>query len=130
MRFLLDTHAFLWFIAGDPKLSQRARQLIEDVTNDRFVSIASFWETAIKVSKNRLTLFQPFEILIPQHMGRNGFLPLGITFSHTVEISKLPPGRTHLDPFDRLLVAQAIVEQISIISIDDKLDDYGIHRIW
>lgn len=105
MKLLLDTHAFLWFIGGDERLSPAARALIEDGTNDVFLSVASLWEMAIKISLGRLQLAQPFEIFIPNQLSLNHIELLGVTISHVARVAVLP--FYHRDPFDRLLVAQA-----------------------
>ena len=128
MKLLLDTHSFLWFIGGGSKLSTNARMLIEDVSNQSVLSIASLWEMAIKISTGKLILDQPFETLIPQQMSRNGIELLEISFPHTVVVATLP--FHHRDPFDRLLIAQAIVEQIPIVSCDTAFDRYTITRLW
>ena len=128
MKLLLDTHSFLWFIGGDVRLSPTARTLIEDVTNDAFLSVASLWEMAIKISLGRLQLAQPFETFIPQQLSMNRIGLLGITISHTAKVATLP--FHHRDPFDRLLVAQAQVEQMALVSSDPAFDAYGIMRLW
>ncbi|MDM8521694.1 type II toxin-antitoxin system VapC family toxin [Anaerolineales bacterium HSG6] len=128
MKFLLDTHSFLWFVEGDTKLSVTARTLIEERTNQPLLSIASIWEMAIKISIGKLQLTQPIEQHIPYHMQTNDVTLLGIDIAHVVIVATLP--YHHRDPFDRLLIAQAIHEQIPIISIDTAFDDYGVHRLW
>lgn len=128
MNLLLDTHSFLWFIGGSPNLSLTARTLIEDSSNQPFLSIASLWEMAIKLSIGKLNLAHPFEILIPQQMELNGVKPINIEISHLIIVSSLP--FHHRDPFDRLLIAQAIVENISIISADSSFDAYTVQRLW
>jgi PIN domain nuclease of toxin-antitoxin system len=128
MRLLLDTHAFLWFIMGSPNLSAEARALIEDETNERFLSAASLWEMAIKSSTGKLTLSAPFDVLIPRQLSLNGIGLLGIEVAHAAVVSTLP--FHHRDPFDRLLVAQAIVESIPIVSVDTAFDIYAVTRLW
>jgi|YNPBryunderm2012_1023409.scaffolds.fasta_scaffold01898_6 PIN domain nuclease of toxin-antitoxin system len=128
MRLLLDTHSFLWFISGDERLSSTARTLIEDVHNDVFLSVASLWEMAIKISLGRLRLAQPFEAFISQQISLNRIGLLGITISHTAQVAILP--FHHHDPFDRLLIAQSIVEQMPMVSRDPEFDTYGITRLW
>lgn len=128
MRLLLDTHSFLWFISGNPQISSSARTLIEDVSNQPFLSVASLWEMAIKMSLGRLSFEQPFETLIPQQLSLNGIALLGITISHTAVVARLP--FHHRDPFDRLLVAQAMVEQMPIVSGDTAFDAYTVTRLW
>ena len=128
MRLLLDTHSFLWFISGSTNLSPTARTLIEDASNQPLLSVASLWEMAIKLSLGKLSLAQPFEVLIPQQMRLNGIKLLGIEIEHTAAVSKLP--FHHRDPFDRLLIAQAMVEQMPIVSADTAFDTYPIKRLW
>jgi PIN domain nuclease of toxin-antitoxin system len=128
MKLLLDTHTFLWFILGDPKLSTSARTRIEDPSNDKLLSVASLWEIAIKSSLGKLTLTQPFDILIPREVHNNGFHVLAITLDHLAAVTTLP--FHHRDPFDRLMVAQAMVERLPIVSRDSTLDAYSITRLW
>lgn len=128
MTLLLDTHSFLWFITDDTKLSATAKALIGDPNNDIFVSPASHWETAIKVSIGKYPLSAPFETFITQGMVDNGFKDLPIQPKHTAMLTNLP--YHHRDPFDRMLVAQAKVESLPIISADAALDAYGITRLW
>ncbi len=128
MKILLDTHAFLWFIEDSPKLSIEARSAIEDGFNEPLLSVASLWEMAIKVSIGKLDLKKPFETFVPDQLELNGFDQLAISFQHIAAVAKLP--FHHRDPFDRLLVAQALVEGIPLISADDLLDAYGVIRLW
>jgi PIN domain nuclease of toxin-antitoxin system len=128
MRLLLDTHSFLWFIDGSSQLSTRARQLIEDMANERFLSVASLWEIAIKTSVGKLSLGQPFAALIPHQLSINGIALLGITIRHATAVADLP--LHHRDPFDRMLAAQAQVEQLLIVSGDPAFDAYGVTRLW
>jgi len=128
MKLLLDTHTFLWFIAGSSSISKTARNLIEDSTNDKFVSIASIWETAIKVSIGKMPLTASFDDLFPRQLKINGFELLPIEIVHTSVISSLP--FHHRDPFDRLLVAQAIDNAMTLVSLDEIFDDYGVARLW
>ncbi|HEX8398671.1 MAG TPA: type II toxin-antitoxin system VapC family toxin [Pyrinomonadaceae bacterium] len=128
MRLLLDTHTLLWFIAGSTSLSANARSLIEDAANEKFVSIASIWETAIKVSIGKMTLSAPFNVLFPHQLQINGFDLLPIKVEHTSVLTTL--SFHHQDPFDRLLIAQAIEENLTFVSVDKIFDDYGITRLW
>lgn len=128
MRVLLDTHSLLWFIDGSARLSPTARMLIEDADNQPFLSMASLWEIAIKLSIGKLSLGQPFDMLIPEQMRLNGIELLQIEMAHVMAVAKLP--FHHRDPFDRLLIAQAMVEQIPIVSGDPASDAYGIKRLW
>jgi len=128
VKLLLDTHAFLWFISGDAALSGKARALIEDEANDKLVSIGSLWEIAIKNSIGKLPLAKPFGQLIPEQLQRGGFEVLGLTVEHTAQLAQLP--LHHRDPFDRMLVAQCLAENLPLVSNDDALDAYGIKRLW
>lgn len=128
MKLLLDTHTFLWFIEGNSKLSLTARLLIDDLANNKFVSVVSLWEIAIKFGLGRLTLSDKFEALFPNQIIINGFEQLAIENNHLYEFIKLP--RHHSDPFDRLLIAQTISERMSIISIDVAFDKYSVTRLW
>ncbi|HKP52270.1 MAG TPA: type II toxin-antitoxin system VapC family toxin [Chloroflexia bacterium] len=128
MRLLLDTHTFLWFISGDRRLSNEARVLIENTDNSRLLSVASLWEIAIKMSMGKLNLGLPFAEFVPQQLNRNLIDLIGITISQMDVVASLP--FHHKDPFDRLLIAQAIVEQLPIISADMAFDNYGVNRLW
>jgi PIN domain nuclease of toxin-antitoxin system len=128
MRLLLDTHTFLWFIMGNPNLSAKARAAIESITNEKYVSVASVWEIAIKVSVGKLSLSAPFSSLIPEQLSANGFELLNLEVAHASALTSLP--FHHRDPFDRLLIAQAMVEQMQIVSVDSAFDAYPISRLW
>lgn len=128
MNLLLDTHAFLWFIAGDERLSTNARSAIELMENDCFVSAASLWEIAIKTSLGRLTLPQPFNEVVSEQIQTNALLQLDIKPEHLEVLVSLP--FYHRDPFDRLLVAQAKAEAFAIVSVDSALDAYEVERLW
>ena len=128
MRLLLDTHTLIWFDAGDSKLSTTARILIEDEDNHKLVSIASIWEMAIKESKGLLNLSVPFEDYIRQILSLEDFNLLNINLYHLNAIVTMP--FHHKDPFDRLLIAQSMVERIPILSKDSAFDAYSINRIW
>jgi len=128
MKILLDTHTFLWFIEGSSNLSPTARGLIEDSSNRPFLSVASLWEMAIKISLGKLRLNQPYESLIPEQLDFNGIEILGIGLSHAAAIVTLP--FHHRDPFDRLLIAQAMVENMPLVSADSAFDTYSVNRLW
>lgn len=128
MNLLLDTHAFLWFIDGSARLSQRARELIEDQGNAKLVSVASLWEMGLKMSLGRLELAQPFGDLIPRQMELNGFGLLPVRISHIARIISLP--FHHRDPFDRMIVAQCVAEGLSVVSLDSVFDKYSVQRLW
>ena len=101
MKYLLDTHTLLWLLAGDRQLGDRARKLVEDSSNERFCSIVSLWEVAIKADK--LALTKPFNRLFPEQLEFNGIGILGITVDSLIELTDLP--FHHCDPFDRLIIA-------------------------
>ena len=128
MKYLLDTHALLWFLKGDKKLSAKARGLIDNPGNRKFLSIASLWEIAIKVSLRKLVLDKPFEKLFPEQLHFNRIEILDITVDSLTKLTTLP--FHHRDPFDRLIIAQAIVERLPIIGVDAVFDVYGISREW
>jgi PIN domain nuclease of toxin-antitoxin system len=128
LRALLDTHGLLWFLAGDPRLSGPARAVIEDASQEVLVSMATLWEIAIKQSLGKLRLARPFEEMIPLQPEVNGFAILDIRIEHLSLVRRLE--FHHRDPFDRLLVAQALAEDIPILSQDRALDAYGVHRLW
>lgn len=131
MEVLLDTHAFLWYMAGDSRLSTSAKAYIDDRDNDRYLSVASLWEIAIKYSIGRLVLMEPYETLIPRLLQVNGINMLDISLLHISEVANLSfPDETHKDPFDRLIIAQSKVEDIPVVSIDVKFDAYRIQRLW
>ena len=128
MRLLLDTHTFLWFIDGDAAISPYTRQLIEDRTNERLLSIASLWEMAIKVSLRRLTLSLSFTDLVAEHVHGNAIELLEIRPNHLDVLTTLP--FHHKDPFDRVIIAQGQAENIPIVSRDPAFDDYASRRLW
>jgi len=128
MRLLLDTHAFLWFVLGDVQLSSAAKASILDETNTKLVSPASYWEIAIKIGLKKYTLHEPYETFMQRGILGNGFEILPIEPKHTAALITLP--FYHRDPFDRLMIAQAMVEQIPIVSGDPVLDAYSVHRLW
>lgn len=128
MNLLLDTHTLLWFALGDAQLSASARQLIDDPANTKFVSPATYWEIAIKISIGKYVLHEPYEVFFDRAIRQNGFLILPIEPRHTSALTSLP--YHHRDPFDRLMVAQAMTEGLSLVSIDAVLDAYPIQRLW
>ena len=128
MRYLLDTHTLLWFISEDQKLSDRARRLILDSNNEIFISIATLWEVAIKVNIGKLALDKPYNQLFPDELDSHGIEILDITIDSLVQLTDLPPH--HRDPFDRLIIAQALVEHLPIIGVDGNFDTYGVVREW
>jgi PIN domain nuclease of toxin-antitoxin system len=128
MKLLLDTHAFLWFVLGDPRLVQSALDQIRNPAHVKLVSPASYWEIAIKISLGKYALNEPYEDFMQRGIVGNGFSVLPIEPKHTTALTTLP--YHHRDPFDRLLVVQAMVERVPILSIDPVFDAYGITRLW
>jgi len=124
---LLDTHAFLWWISDDPRLSSRASAIIKDGNNKLFLSAASGWEIAIKVRLGRLTLPEPLETFVPEQMALNAIEGLPIQMSHALHVYTLPDH--HRDPFDRMLVAQAQLENLPILSADPQISLYAVETV-
>lgn len=128
MNLLLDTHTFLWFTAGDSALSKAARSAIANENNNLYLSVASLWEIAIKISIDKFELSEPFEVLIPEQLAENEIELLNISVEHTALIASMP--FHHRDPFDRLIASQAKIEQMTLVSADDVFDSYGVTRLW
>ncbi|MBV9775054.1 MAG: type II toxin-antitoxin system VapC family toxin [Gemmatimonadetes bacterium] len=128
MRLLLDTHSFLWFITADPKLSPSADRELRSGGNQLLLSLASVWEIAIKVGIGRLPIPTPLEQFIPEQLTRNRIDLLPIALPHALETARLP--LHHRDPFDRLIIAQALLEGLPVVSADGAFDSYPIQRLW
>jgi len=128
MDYLLDTHTVLWFFNGDKtSLSETAKDIIQDQQNTKFVSMASVWEIGIKISIGKLVFPQNTNGFVDQ-IQKNGFVLLPINVNHIAAIEQLP--QIHRDPFDRLLAATSIVEQMGIISCDTNIKSYPVNCIW
>ncbi len=128
MRLLLDTHALLWFLENEARLSENARHAIENETNEQMVSMVSGWEIAIKDSLGKLKLPIPYEEFFPKQIEQLGFSILPIIPRHLHELIKLP--FHHRDPFDRLLIAQAKAEDMTMITCDESMGAYDISLLW
>lgn len=128
MRLLLDTHAFLWWISDDAQLSERARGLIGDGRNEVFLSAASGWELAVKAALRRVDIAEPLERFLPDQLERNGFQALPVLLRHALALPALPP--LHRDPFDRMLVAQALAEEMTLVSADRRIHRYPVPVAW
>jgi len=128
VRALLDTHAFLWWIAGDERLSVHASQSIADGRNEIFVSAASIWEIAIKGRLGRLSIPGDPGRFIGGQIVENSFRGLPIVAGHALRVWELPDH--HRDPFDRMLVAQAQVEGLALISRDQQVSRYDVEVVW
>jgi PIN domain nuclease of toxin-antitoxin system len=128
MRVLLDSHTLIWAVDEPTKLSATAVATLQDPGNDLVVSAGSVWEIAIKVGLNKLTLSQPYRPWIEKAIADLGASLLPITLEHAGALVRLP--MHHRDPFDRLLVAQSMIEKLLVVSADAQLDAYGITRLW
>jgi PIN domain nuclease of toxin-antitoxin system len=124
--YLLDTHALLWFLKDDKQLSQNALNVIE--TNNIKVSIATLWEIVIKTSLGKLILPAPFAVIFPQQLYINDIAIIQTSIEHLSQLNQLE--FHHRDPFDRLLIAQAMVEGMTLISRDKAFKDYDVKVIW
>jgi PIN domain nuclease of toxin-antitoxin system len=127
-RLLLDTHVFLWWVDDAPELSATARQAIADISNKCYFSVACCWEVAIKSSLGKLSLSKPVERFVSEQLAANGFTLMNIDVRHAAKVEKMP--FHHRDPFDRLLIAQALTEKLTIISADRVFFDYGVKVLW
>ena len=127
MRLLVDTHAFLWFLAGDRRLSAAARRAIEEADGEWWLSAASVWELSIKSSLGRLTLPAPADEYIADKV-RQGLHVLSVDWPHAAAVERLP--FHHRDPFDRLIVAQALSDRLAIVTNDAVFGGYGVHVVW
>jgi PIN domain nuclease of toxin-antitoxin system len=128
MKALLDTSAFLWFISGSDRLSIKACDYMVNLENDLILSVASLWEIAIKTSIGKLELLRPFDQLIPAQLEENAIEVLPIKIDHLSNIISLE--LHHRDPFDRLIIAQSIAEQIPVITSDAAFAKYPVDIIW
>lgn len=128
MRLLLDSHAFLWFILGDQRLSDRARLAIATADTDVLISPATIWEMAIKVRLGKYILPGPFGPFMEMQLASNRIRLLSIEVRHAALLESMP--FHHRDPFDRLIVAQALAESIEVVSVDAMFDAYGVSRLW
>jgi PIN domain nuclease of toxin-antitoxin system len=125
---LLDTHTFLWYSAADPQLSSTARDVLLDPAEAKLLSMASVWEMAVKTSIGKLPMAIPFPQMIAAGLTNAQCSLLFIELAHLAQVATLP--LHHRDPFDRLLIAQAIVEGLPIVSRDSTFDAYGVKRLW
>jgi len=127
MKILLDTHAFIWFVENDNLLPNKIKQFIEKPTNEIFLSIASIWEMAIKIQIKKLVIDKSIERII-ELSTLNGFELLPILPEHIIKLTSLE--LHHRDPFDRIIIAQGLVENQQIVSRDEIFDNYNINRVW
>ena len=128
MKYLLDTHAFLWFVSEDNRLSSKAQSIIKNSRNDIYFSAVSAWEMSIKIRLGRLSIEEELEPFIIKQLSENNFSTLSITIFHSIYTSKLP--EIHKDPFDRMIIAQSKVENMSLISKDKNIKKYKVPIVW
>ncbi len=128
MRVLLDTHAFLWWINDDARMSERAREVFSDGDSELMFSVASSWEMAIKMGLGKLTVSGELGSYLSTRLAENAMEVLPISLGHTVGVTELPDH--HRDPFDRLLVAQALAEDLLIASADPQIARYPVEVLW
>jgi PIN domain nuclease of toxin-antitoxin system len=127
MKYLIDTHVVIWFLEGNTNIPEKTRLIITGPDNEILVSIATFWEMAIKLSLGKLILPKELKEIIDDTKSLN-ISVLKINEEHVLKVLELPV--IHKDPFDRIVISQAIVENLELISKDDLFDKYGITRIW
>jgi PIN domain nuclease of toxin-antitoxin system len=127
MKLLIDTHALIWFAEADSRLSSNAKKAIELSENSKAISMATLWEMAIKMGLGKLHLSRPLSVIIPE-IEANGFDLLPIKTEHVLQIEVLP--YFHRDPFDRMLIGQALAEDMVLVSNEDVFDQYGVNRLW
>ena len=128
MKLLLDTHVLIWSAGNPEKLSDLVTSLLNDTSNSWVISIASIWEIQIKIQTGKLTLDLPLHELIETEQQSNDLQLLPIELSHIYALKNLP--NHHRDPFDRIIITQAIVEKMPLISIDTVFDSYPVEKIW
>lgn len=128
MRLLLDTHAFLWWLAGNRRLSPAARRAVDDTSNDVIVSAATAWEITTKHRVGKLPEAEAVALDVTGSIASQGFDELAITVEDAERAGRLPG--THRDPFDRMLIAQALAHNLTVVSVDAVFDGYGVSRLW
>lgn len=128
MRVLLDTHVFLWWIVDDPQITEKVRKLITDGDNELFYSAASCWEIAIKAQLGKIDLPKKPDIFISDQLATNAVQSMPILASHALHVCNLPD--FHKDPFDRMIIAQAQLEGLPLITSDPLMAKYDVKIIW
>jgi len=123
MNILLDTHTLIWFLQGNDQLGDRNRLMLEDPENFKFLSIASIWEMALKINSGKLTIIRPLPYFVPKEIEL-----IHIKLDHIYQLGKLP--FHHKDPFDRLIISTGLVENLTIMSVDENFDKYNVNLIW
>lgn len=127
MNYILDTHTIIWFLNGDDKLSDKSKEIIENQENVKFVSIASIWEIAIKISLDKFKFDKGFKKFLDMIVN-NGFDIIPITFDHAMTVSTLE--FIHRDPFDRLIISQALTDNLTVITKDESFQKYNVKTTW
>jgi PIN domain nuclease of toxin-antitoxin system len=127
MNYLLDTHTLIWFLNGDENLSDKSKEAIENLENSNFISIASIWELAIKISLDKFKFEKGFKKFL-ELIDENGFEVIPISFEHAIRLSRLE--FIHRDPFDRLIVVQAMTDNLTVIRKDENMTKYEIKTLW
>jgi PIN domain nuclease of toxin-antitoxin system len=128
MKLLLDTHVLLWWHSEPSRLSETAHDAISDLDNEIFLSVVNGWEVQIKAQLGRLTLSKPLRVILEQEQARNDFRLLPVTIAHVLALDLFP--LHHRDPFDRLLVAQAHHEEMTLVTHDPQLSAYSVPLLW
>lgn len=128
MKLLLDTHALLWMFAAPSRLGDQAAEALVDVQNDLYVSAGSLWEIGIKIGIGKLDLGRDWARQLDRRLSRISIEILPVLLNHCARVSRLP--HHHRDPFDRLIIAQALTEKLSVVSRDQHFDSYGVKRLW
>ncbi|MBS1787963.1 MAG: type II toxin-antitoxin system VapC family toxin [Acidobacteria bacterium] len=125
MKLLLDTHVFLWFISGDPRLQQDMRDAIQDASNEVYLSTVSVWEAIVKYQIGKLPLPQPPETYLPLQRQKHLIASLSLDEPSVAQLAQLPP--IHRDPFDRMLICQAIQHSLIIVTVDHIFPNYTVN---
>jgi len=126
--YLLDTVVWLWSVAEPSRISHKARDVMADVSHEVFLSAVTSWEVAIKGASGKLRLPEPPDLYVPRRMAAQGLRPLAVSHAHALTVFALPAH--HRDPFDRLLIAQAKVEDMTLITADRIFDRYPVQLLW
>jgi PIN domain nuclease of toxin-antitoxin system len=128
MTYLLDTGVWLWSLREPERIARKAREVIADLSQQVFLSAVTSWEIAIKAGASKLTLPEPPSSYVPRRMAEQGLRPLPISHQHTLAVATLP--HHHRDPFDRLLIAQASIEGMTLITADRIFEQYSVALLW
>ncbi len=128
MKYLLDTHVFLWWINDDPLISAEAREIIEEGEHTLYLSAASGWEMAVKAKLGKLKVPDDLEAFVLEQMFKNAISLLPVQMNHALHVHTLP--NFHRDPFDRIIIAQAQLEGLPLLSADSQMGKYRIEVIW